>query len=85
MLTDSIEVINFRSEPEEARCRINKFVEETTKGIVKDFLPPEFIAYKLYVLVNAVFFKGDWASPIQKRATKKEIFHKSIHTSALLR
>ncbi|XP_031628732.1 serine protease inhibitor 88Ea-like isoform X2 [Contarinia nasturtii] len=81
MLIDSIEVLNFESKPEEARCHINKFVEETTKGIIKDLLPPEYITHDtISVLVNAAFFKGDWASPFKKEATKKNFFYKNIHT-----
>lgn len=81
MLIDSIEVLNFESKPEEARCHINKFVEETTKGIIKDLLSPKHITRNtIAVLVNAAFFQGDWASPFQKEATKKKFFHKNIHT-----
>lgn len=74
-------MLNFGSQPEEARCHINKFVEETTKGNIKDFLPPKYITPDtIYVLVNAAFFKGDWASPFQKDATKKKYFYQNIHT-----
>lgn len=81
MLIDSIEVLNFASEPEEARCHINKFVEETTKGIIKVLLPPKYITRNtIAVLVNAAFFKGDWASPFEKKLTKKKFFYNNIHT-----
>lgn len=81
MLIDSIEVLNFGSKPEEARCHINKFVEETTKGIIKDLLPPGYITPDIIsVLVNAVFFKGEWTSPFKKEATEKKFFYKNIHT-----
>lgn len=81
MLIDNIEVLNFESKPEEARCYINKFVEKTTKGIIKDLLPPKYITPKtISVLVNTAFFKGDWTSPFQREATKKKFFYKNIHT-----
>lgn len=80
-LINNIEVLNFGSEPEESRCHINKFVKETTKDIIKEFLPPNYITPQtIAVLVNAAFFKGLWNEKFRKEDTKQEFFYKDIDT-----
>lgn len=82
LLIDSIEVLNFESKPEESRCHINKFVEETTKNIIKDFIPPTYITSNtIAVLVNAAFFKSEWASKFETEDTKNKSFHINNHTT----
>lgn len=72
--------MNFNSEPEEARRHINKFVEETTKNVIKEFLPPKYITPQtIAVMVNAAFFKGDWKSKFEKQHTEKTYFYKNNH------
>lgn len=79
-LIESIEMLNFESKPEESRCHINKFVEDNTKNIIKDFIPPFYITSDtIAVLVNAVFFKSEWQSKFKKEKTKNEIFHINNH------
>lgn len=81
MLINSIEVLDFVFKPEEARSHINKFVLETTKGIIKEFLPPNYITPRtVAVLVNAAFFKGDWKTKFNKQYTEEALFYKDIHT-----
>lgn len=75
MLKTSVEVLDFVSKPEEARAHINKFVQETTKDIIKEFLLPYSITPKtVEVLVNAAYFKGDWKSKFDKQITEKALF-----------
>lgn len=76
MFNESIEVLNFASEPEEARNQINQFVEEVTKDNIKDLLPPGSISHDTnVVLANAAYFKGNWASKFDKEDTQKKIFY----------
>jgi serine protease inhibitor len=66
--------VDFRSV--EQACRtINNWVEEQTGGKIKDLLqPPHLSPNTSLVLTNAIYFKGDWASPFPKGATKDEMF-----------
>ncbi len=66
--------VDFRS-GQQARRAINAWVEEQTGGKIKDLLqPPHPRPDTSLVLTNAIYFKGDWASPFPKGATKDEDF-----------
>jgi serpin B len=64
---------------EESRGKINLWVEDKTNQKIKNLIPehaldprpPVFVAL---VLVNAIWFKGDWQSQFKKDATKNEPF-----------
>lgn len=76
MLEDSIKVMNFTSNPERARGQINIFIEDVTKNMIKQLLPPNLITSDTEsVLINAAYFKGNWVSKFNKE-TRKEIFYK---------
>jgi serpin B len=60
---------------EQARRTINTWVEEQTEGKIKDLLMPiDLLPRTSLVLTNAIYFKGDWASPFPKGATRDETF-----------
>jgi len=66
--------LNFE-ETEKSREVINKWVEGNTKEKIKDLLPSGSIGpLTRMVLVNAVYFKGDWKKKFDKANTKKEQF-----------
>lgn len=68
--------VDFRTQAEAARGRINTWVEEHTAGKIVDLIPPGALnALTRLVLTNAVYFKGDWSTPFQKEATRDEPFH----------
>ena len=55
---------------EEARKRINKWVEKKTKKKIKDLIQPGiFNNLTRLVLTNAIYFKGDWAIEFDKDKT----------------
>eukprot|EP01024_Parvocaulis_polyphysoides_P046175 TRINITY_DN4335_c1_g1_i2.p1 TRINITY_DN4335_c1_g1~~TRINITY_DN4335_c1_g1_i2.p1 ORF type:complete len:217 (+),score=23.43 TRINITY_DN4335_c1_g1_i2:85-735(+) len=57
---------------------INDFVSNVTKGEIIDFLTPDAIrSDTLAVLVNAIFFKGNWAIQFDEEKTKKANFKMS--------
>ncbi len=65
---------DFRGAPEAARKTINDWVSERTGGRIQNLLPPGVIdALTRMVLVNAIYFKGDWAvrfDPAKTEAAK---------------
>ncbi|WP_437593141.1 serpin family protein [Sorangium sp. So ce1000] len=70
-----IELVDFKGASEPARGRINQWVDEQTSGKIKDLLPAGSITpLTRLVLTNAVYFKGKWATPFDKKATKNEPF-----------
>jgi serpin B len=66
---------DFLKAPEPSRQRINTWVGETTKGKIKDLLPPGSLSTETrLVLTNAIYFKGSWATAFTKSATRDEAF-----------
>ena len=62
-------------QPEEARAQINQWFESVTAGRIKELLPRGSIdSNTLAVLGNAIYFKGAWATPFRRAATKDEPF-----------
>jgi serpin B len=60
---------------EAARQRINTWVEGKTDDKIKDLIPPGLLSpFTLLVLVNAIYFKGDWASQFDERLTHEAPF-----------
>ncbi|KAI0226641.1 Leukocyte elastase inhibitor, partial [Lamellibrachia satsuma] len=66
---------DFVGDPEGSRLAINKWVEEQTAEKIKNLLPAGFIdSLTAIVLVNAVYFKGDWATKFDSRGTHDSLF-----------
>jgi serine protease inhibitor len=59
---------------QEALTRINGWVNERTRGCIKEILG-RLMKGDCVVLVNAVYFKGRWLNPFSTSATRKEPFH----------
>lgn len=70
------EIVDFGKAPEPSRARVNAWVTDTTKGRIKDLLPPGSVdALTRLVLTNAIYFKGRWATAFDKAQTKDGAFH----------
>ena len=70
-----LERIDFQSAPEPARQHINGWVEGKTDKRIKDLIPSNGIKPDTrLVLVNAIYFLGDWAEPFEKNATHDAAF-----------
>jgi len=68
--------VDYKADPEAARGTINKWVEAQTRDKIKDLMPPDSVtAATRLVLTNAIYFKGDWATPFKKELTKDLPFH----------
>ncbi|EHB04711.1 Plasminogen activator inhibitor 2, partial [Heterocephalus glaber] len=63
--------VDFQKCAEESRKEINSWVNTQTKGHIPNLLPEGSVdeATKM-VLVNAVYFKGKWKTPFEKRPTR---------------
>jgi len=63
--------VNFATDAEGARKTINAWVEKQTRDKIKDLIQPGVLdSLTRLVLTNAIYFKGDWASPFKKDGTK---------------
>lgn len=72
---------------DESAGAINRFVEEKTKNKIKDLIKPDMlIDLTPMVLVNAIYFKGNWEYPFNKKYTNKDDFYavlKDLDATAL--
>ena len=69
--------MNF-DQSEQSRTEINQWVEEQTNQKIQDLIAPGSLSGNTkLVLVNAIYFKGDWQFKFNKTNTKKDEFHVS--------
>uniref|UniRef100_T1GFL0 Serpin domain-containing protein n=1 Tax=Megaselia scalaris TaxID=36166 RepID=T1GFL0_MEGSC len=59
-----------------AADKINKWVEEKTNNKIQNCISPDFIDDSTQlILVNAIYFKGNWEHPFDSEFTKKARFY----------
>jgi serpin B len=68
--------LDYAANIEAARRIINEWVEEKTKDKIRDMIGPGVLdALTRLVLVNAIYFKGNWADQFEEDLTKDAPFH----------
>ncbi|XP_045881661.1 serpin B3 isoform X2 [Meles meles] len=71
----SVESVDFKNAPEESRKKINSWVESQTHEKIKDLLPKNTLDFTtILVLVNAIYFKGQWDNKFDKNNTVEKEF-----------
>lgn len=77
LFRSTVKQVDF-SEVDRARFIINDWVKRHTKGMISDLLGKEAVdQLTRLVLVNALYFKGQWKTPFPELATHRRLFHKS--------
>ncbi len=70
-----IRQVDFKHATESSRIEINRWVEEKTEDKIRDLLPEHSLtADSRVVLVNAIYFLGDWQFPFKRPSTKEGDF-----------
>lgn len=70
-----MELVDFKASSDASRVHINDWVSEKTEQRIKDLLPPNGVnPNTLIVLVNALYFLGDWEEEFEKKSTTDEPF-----------
>ena len=70
-----VKSLDFALKPEPSRLFINEWVANNTNQNIKNLLPLNSVRpLTVLVLVNAIYFKGLWKLPFDKKATKAEKF-----------
>ncbi|XP_068849790.1 serpin B3-like isoform X1 [Capricornis sumatraensis] len=78
----SVESADFKHAAEESRKMINSWVESQTNERIKDLFPKDSLdSTTVLVLVNAVYFKGQWNQKFKKESTVEEKFWLNKDTS----
>ncbi len=60
--------------PESAKT-INDWADESTHGKIKEIVRWPFDPLTRLILANAIYFKGKWDRPFEKKETKPHFFH----------
>ncbi|XP_077365839.1 serpin peptidase inhibitor, clade B (ovalbumin), member 1, like 3 [Festucalex cinctus] len=68
-----LETVDFRTNSEAAKVKINSWVEEKTQGKIKDLIKKLKSSTKM-VLVNAIYFKGIWNQEFDEKLTREAQF-----------
>ena len=71
--TGHLRLADFRRDYPTERAKINRWVEDQTNNRIKDLLPeltPEEADLLRLVLINAIYFKGEWSQPFSERETQ---------------
>ncbi|ELP83871.1 leukocyte elastase inhibitor, putative [Entamoeba invadens IP1] len=64
---------DFKKNCEAVRQEINTFVQTATKDVIKDFIQPGVISPDtVSVIINAIYFKGEWDKPFHILPNKME-------------
>jgi serpin B len=79
----ALEPTDFRSDAEGSRKHINQWVEDHTNKKIVDLLPVGSVtSATTMVLADAVYFRGSWLDPFEKRNTKPGTFFVRGKTAA---
>ena len=71
----NLQQANFRTDAEATRLEINNWVSDKTKTKIINLIPPGLLGpMTRLVLVNAIYFKGRWASEFKKEETSQSLF-----------
>jgi serpin B len=68
--------VDFQTESQAAAGDINGWVAQKTKDKIEQIVPEGSVnAQTRLLLVNAIYFKGLWAKPFEKKRTAEQPFH----------
>ncbi|XP_028259219.1 antithrombin-III [Parambassis ranga] len=71
--------LNFKDNPEKARVTINNWISNKTENLIQDTLPEGALdSNTILVLVNTIYFKGQW----KNKFDKDNVFDSDFHVSA---
>ncbi|XP_052056292.1 serpin B4-like isoform X1 [Apodemus sylvaticus] len=79
----NVESLDFAHAAEDSQKKINSWVESQTNGKIKDLFPSGSLSSStILVLVNAVYFKGQWKQKFDEKHTTEEKFwlNKDVQT-----
>uniref|UniRef100_F7EUC3 Serpin B6 n=1 Tax=Rattus norvegicus TaxID=10116 RepID=F7EUC3_RAT len=70
-----MEELDFKGDTEQSRQRINTWVAKKTEDKIKELLAPGIVdPDTVLVLVNAIYFKGNWDKQFNKEHTREKPF-----------
>ncbi|MFP3914520.1 MAG: serpin family protein [Actinomycetota bacterium] len=84
-----LRLTDFAGDPDSATDTINEWTEEATEGRIEELIPPDVIdRLTRLVLVNAIWFQGNWENQFDPQQTEEGTFSRldgSTVTAPLMR
>jgi serpin B len=75
--SNALQMVNFLEAYERIRIQINTWVEEQTQSKIKNLLPAGSLTpATILVIVNAIYFKGNWDISFDEELTHEAPFYK---------
>ena len=82
----SVNQADFKTSADAVTRGINRWVAQKTRDKIQDILPSGSVDdLTRLVLANAIYFKGAWLSPFEKRFTSHQPFHLSANSQTDVR
>ena len=70
------ETVDFQNDAEGVRKNIDAWVSDRTHARIPELIAPNVLdGDTRFVIVNAVYFKGQWETPFEREATRDAVFH----------
>ncbi|KAH7941856.1 hypothetical protein HPB49_017978 [Dermacentor silvarum] len=74
--------VDFKKNPESVRKEANKWVSVETKSKIKELIPPGSVTEStVFIILNAIYFKGTWQQRFDERHSKNKPFHLNSRSS----
>jgi serpin B len=67
--------VDYAKDSRAVASRINAWVEEKTRGRIRNFMTMPPAPDTRLTLINTVYFKGSWVSPFKAKKTREDVFH----------
>ncbi|XP_063241654.1 serine protease inhibitor 28Dc-like isoform X2 [Bacillus rossius redtenbacheri] len=71
--------LDFSGDPRKAQAFVNSWTREHTRGRIPEALPGGLAPTTSALLINAVYFSGDWQTPFDPELTVPGVFRASPH------
>ncbi|KAL6220058.1 hypothetical protein ACLB2K_007816 [Fragaria x ananassa] len=66
--------VDFKTDPEKVRIQVNSWVEEQTKGLIPEILPPGSVHRATgLIYANALYFKATWNDDYFRKPPKSKV------------
>ncbi|KAH7941858.1 hypothetical protein HPB49_017980 [Dermacentor silvarum] len=77
-----IKSVDFKKNPESVRKEANEWVSAETKSKITELITPGSVTQStVFIILNAIYFKGTWKQRFYERDSKNQTFHLNSRSS----
>lgn len=78
-----VDEVDFENDGKEILKNVNQWVNDKTHGMIKELLDDIDDRTK-FIILNAIFFKGEWKQKFDEKLTNEQMFHMSDKESKMV-